>query len=104
VEFRFDFLPPVLALPKNRSIIGKNELARLKGKILMTWRKTNFTESYQLEISNNPKFSPSVVKTSTKENFFLWKKPPQGKFYWRVRSRAKGRRSAPSLTGEFSIQ
>ena len=101
--FVFSFLAPALVVPVNHSVLSKAKLLKEGDGTLLTWQKTNFTDFYELEISKDPNFESWVQKLKLKENFFIFKSPPQGKYYWRVRSYAKSVLSPPSPAFDLTI-
>ncbi len=102
--FRFDFFPPVLKFPKNKISLSQAEIEVDKGEILFTWQKTNFTDYYQIEISNNPKFKKSLKKLKTKENFSAIALSKKGKYWWRVRGFGQGVYSPHTPIFHFQIK
>lgn len=101
--FSFDFLPPMLVLPKNKAVLTSTDIKNENNKILFTWQKTNFTESYEIEISTNSAFTSSITKQRTKENFILLPAFPKGSYWWRVRSVASTTISRPSPIFELTL-
>lgn len=102
-EFTFDFSPPRLTYPKDRSELSLSRLPKNKRSVLMTWQKTNFTDGYEVVIADDPAFEKALLTQKTKENFFLLEGLRPGKYYWRVRSRSKDIVSQPSESHEFAV-
>lgn len=101
----FDFVPPVLAFPKDASQFQKAQLTKEKNQIVFTWRKTNFTEHYSFQISTSPRFDRVVYEVRPDGNFTVVKKDlPKGIYYWRVRSVGKTTSSDPSKPNRFEIK
>jgi hypothetical protein len=101
----FDFLPPTLAFPRDRSLFNIASLQQQNNQILFTWRKTNFTVSYEFEISNSPRFDRVLVKATPSANFTVLRtKLAKGTYYWRVRSIGRGVKSDPSGANAFTVQ
>jgi hypothetical protein len=103
-KFSFSFLPPVQVIPENNQVISLISLIQEGYRVLFTWQKTNFTEGYELEIANDASFKQIYLKKNSKENYFILKKPPAGKYWWRVRSFSKGLSSPMSAPFKFQIQ
>lgn len=86
--FSFNFLPPSPSTPKNKAVIPKDEVNSQGGTVLLTWKKTNFTSAYEIEVSSDPGFATPLVKKKIKENFFILRVQGGGTYYWRLRSYA----------------
>ena len=91
--FNFRFLPPLLILPKDgdrQSIpkpTGAFKTGAAEAGLLMTWQKTNFTASYDLQIARDREFKDVVVSKNLVDNFYvLPSSTVPGTYYWRVRS------------------
>lgn len=103
-NFSFDFMPPTLSSPKNRQSFTRASLQSTEDSLLLTWKKTNFTEAYQIEIASNTEFKSPIVARKIKENFYILKGLKTGRYFWRVTSHAKnGTSSLPSAPSEFSV-
>ncbi|OFZ53628.1 MAG: hypothetical protein A2428_15115 [Bdellovibrionales bacterium RIFOXYC1_FULL_54_43] len=102
--FIFDFLPPILTLPKDDARVAPAAEAPGGGNILLTWQHTNFTDSYELEIAKDENFDQIHEKITRKQNFLSLKRPPAGQYWWRVRSLSKNLSSAPSAAFRFTIE
>jgi hypothetical protein len=87
--FSFDFLAPALVIPEDGAVVTQSSVARSDNSILMTWQKMNFTVGYELEIASDAGFRKIVQRHQSKENFFILKGLPQGKYWWRVRCYSK---------------
>jgi hypothetical protein len=101
--FIFDFKPPVLVLPADEAKVSRKVIVASTNAILLTWEKTNFTEGYELEVSDDAKFNRSLIKRRVLENFFVLKAPGNGKYWWRVRSYTKELLSPPSKPNAFYL-
>lgn len=101
--FAFNFLPPALVIPGNKAVISRAALASSDNSVLMTWQKTNFTVGYEIEIAADSQFKKTLLKKNVKENFFVLKSAPTGKWWWRVRSFSKEIASAFSMPYELTI-
>ena len=101
--FRFDFLPPSLVLPMDRAALSRANLAKEGNRILLTWQKTNFTKTYEIQVARDRGFRDVLVSNKTVENFFVIDTPPAGTYFWRVRSVADGTASPPSSAYELVI-
>jgi len=94
--FILNFVAPLLVLPPDNNEYSKKRQVMGNDSILMTWQKTNFTDSYELELGADPDFKQSLLRQRVKENFFVFRAPPVGIYWWRVRSFAKETGSPPS--------
>jgi hypothetical protein len=101
--FRFDFLPPTLVLPTDKAALSRKGLSREGNRILLTWQKTSFTKTYEIQVARDRGFRDVLVSNRTVENFFVIETPPQGTYFWRVRSVADGVASPPSTPNELVI-
>lgn len=101
--FRFDFLPPPLVLPKDRGTVRLKK-GQKRAEVLFTWRTTNFTKKYEIQVSKNSNFETTTIKRSTRDNFFLLKGVSPGKYFWRVRSFGQGLYSAHSRSRSFQVK
>ncbi len=100
-SFAFDFLPPIPVTPASGSRISLARIAAGTNSVLLTWQKTNFTEAYQIEIAADAAFTKTIVKQKVSENFFLLDAPELGRYWWRLRSLARGAVSTPSKVHEL---
>jgi hypothetical protein len=98
--FGFEFLPPKLVEPLDEFIIQRTQ----EGRLLMTWQKTHFTQSYELEISEDPGFDKIWLKKRVRENFQVIPLPQPGTYHWRVKAISRGATSAPSPSRTFIIR
>jgi hypothetical protein len=101
--FVFNFLPPILVIPDNKTIVAMGSIRGVGKGILITWQKTNFTENYEIEISEDMEFKISVLKKKLTENYLIFKPEKAGKFWWRVRSYAINIPSPVSDPFEFTV-
>jgi hypothetical protein len=103
--YEFVFLPPQLVLPLNGAEIGSNSgRVGAVGTILFTWKKTLFTDSYEIELAEDASFSKPVVKKKVKENFLAIPTPDTGSYYWRVRSLSQGSASPASAPHSLTVR
>lgn len=94
-NFQFSFLPPSLVNPKDSQKVSLNQLyERNSGRLIFTWGKTNFTQSYRFELASDAQFKKIVVARELKENLILVEIPQTGRYWWRVRSFGKGKKSS----------
>jgi hypothetical protein len=100
VPYAFSYLPPNLVLPVDQAVLPHKAL--VSGS-LFTWRATNFTESYVFEVASDPAFTQMVKTLPVKENFYIYKVPKVGTYYWRVKSKAKNMLSSPSKVNQFTV-
>jgi hypothetical protein len=101
--FVFTFMAPSPVVPANKSVITAQILEEESDSILMTWEKTNFTDWYELQIATDPEFKSLVTTRRHRENFYIFKSPPTGHFYWRVRSSSKSLISSFSPAFELQV-
>jgi hypothetical protein len=102
-EFSFSFLPPAPALPRKNSIITQKRIRSDGNYVVLTWKKTNFTRGYEIEIGKDPQFKQIYLKKVLKENYFVLKNPALGQYWWRVRGFAKNLSSPLSEASVFTI-
>jgi hypothetical protein len=103
-SFTFKFLPPELSFPPDQEKISKKTvLGNKQGGVLLTWRITNFTDFYELEVATDAEFKNVTLKQNLKENFFTLKSLKTGQYWWRVRSISKTTVSNPSRARSFSL-
>jgi hypothetical protein len=102
-SFSFSFLAPLLVVPKDRATMTKAQLIAEDDSLLLTWQKTNFTEGYELEIGRDRNFGNLYVKQRTRENFYVFKSPPVGTYWWRVRAYSKNLWSPPSSANQILV-
>ena len=99
--FVFDFLPPRPVQPEPGAKVSQREVAT--DGILFTWQKTNFTDSYDLEIATDAQFKHLVAKENLEDNFMIVTSPGVGSYWWRTRSHSKGVTSAMSPPAGLTI-
>lgn len=102
-KFSMTFLPPLPVMPRHLAQIRLAELKKDQGNLLITWEKTNFTQRYQIEISKTPGFERPVIRQTLPENFYTFKKPAVGSYWWRTRSFSDTQSSSMSETARFEI-
>ncbi len=99
-EFTFSFFPPMLTQPDDK--------AQLKGRALLTWQKTNFTDSYILEVATDRDFKNKVLEKEQKENFYVYISPVASSeakpYWWRVLGVAQGVKSDFSKPFSFTLK
>ncbi len=99
----FNYLPPTLVLPTNNSLIKMKSIQKNSNRILLTWQKTNFTPTYEVEVSRDAGFTQIAIKRTLKDNYFILTHPPHGVYWWRVRSISKDISSPMSSPYSFSV-
>ncbi len=102
-KFAFNFLPPMLVVPEDKTVLSSEALKRDDDTILFTWQKTNFTEKYEFQIGLDVEFKTVYIKLVVKENFFVLKAPKPGKYWWRVKSMSKATASSFSRSHSLEI-
>lgn len=96
-HYEFVFMPPELVMPLNGATLSSGPgPGGAPGSILFTWKKTLFTENYELEVASDQGFSKPLFKKKVQENFLAIPTPDSGAYYWRVRSISQGAVSQPS--------
>lgn len=79
--------PPLLEPFNQASIFLQTQMEPF---IWLEWKKVEGATVYQLEVSDKPDFSRTLIKKSLSGNRYLIKeRVPLGKIYWRVRAEAK---------------
>ena len=99
----FQFDPPTPVFPADKAQLSVKDLHAKENRILFTWQKTNFTDSYEISISSDPTFQTVLLKRKTTENFFVLKAPKPGSYYWRVISNAGAISSSPSAAAQVNV-
>jgi len=102
--FNFNFLSPTLVLPKDQAVLHAKDLAQKDGGVLITWQKTTFTNDYELEIALDPDFNKKYTSMRSAENFYIFTAPPDGEYWWRVRSYSRKFKSNFSKPYKFIIK
>lgn len=102
VAFQFDYVPPVPMNPKSQEVIRLADLE--SNPLLFTWKKTNFTEFYELEVAYDVDFQRMAIRHKTSENFFAESQLRPGHYFWRVRSFANGVYSPATPASEFTLK
>jgi hypothetical protein len=102
-SFNFDFLAPRPTNPKDGAQVNQQTIQGEQGNILLTWQKTSFTEKYELQISLTKDFSKPLLQNDTQENFYVFRFPNPGVYYWRVRGFAAGVKSPYSAIQKLEI-
>jgi hypothetical protein len=106
--FEFKFLPPKLQEPKNGMIRPYQEtLGNSEGQIasqVLTWEKTNFTESYEIQISTSDQFDINTQVFESEQNFLAVPLKSRGTYVWRVRSIGKNLKSPFSSPYRFTMK
>lgn len=103
LTFGFEFLPPEPVSPAQNTKFDKSTLEKTVNNIFFTWSKTNFTEMYDFEIASDPSFSTIVGSYRIKDNVKSVQAPPDGQYFWRVRSISGKKISAPSQPFSFTV-
>lgn len=95
-SFLFNFVSPVLKLPKNGTgVSAAKTFGAKRPGMLFTWQRTNYTRSYQFELSTDPAFGTILKTVNLKQNFVVFKNLGAGTYYWRVRSVTGDLKSPP---------
>ncbi len=103
-KFSFKFLPPLLTIPKDNAEVILKAAGVSKDRILLTWKKTNFTQQYEIEISSDNQFRVISIKKTLKENYFILIAPKPGFYWWRVRGYTTELSSSFSAPFSFMIK
>ena len=99
--FLFDFLPPLPVQPDPGATLSEREITA--DGILFTWQKTNFTDSYDLQVAKDAQFKGIVVDENLEDNFLIVPSPGPGTYWWRTRSHSKGVTSPMSSPTKLTI-
>ena len=104
-EFQVKFNPPTMVVPEDGAKILRSEINKSSdGSVILTWKKTLFTERYEVEVSDDPAFGKVIWKARVSENYALFKTAKNQVFYWRVRSTNSTGASGFSLVRKFTLQ
>ena len=102
--FIFNFLSPELTNPLNQTSVKTAHIEKTGVGVLFTWQKTNFTESYELELASDATFSNVIKRQGTTGNFLLISGIRPGQYWWRVRSIAVGElKSTPGVPFKITV-
>jgi hypothetical protein len=86
-EFQVRFNPPTQVEPLPDASFSLNRLRRSSdGSILLTWKKTLYTEFYEVEVAEDAEFKKIIWRLKPKENYALYRSNKEQNFWWRVRS------------------
>jgi hypothetical protein len=86
-EFQVKFNPPTPVEPVSDATFSRSRLNQSSdGSILLTWKKTLYTDSYEVEIALDPQFEKVIWKAKPKENYALFRAKQDQNLWWRVRS------------------
>jgi len=95
-RFLFNFVSPVLTLPRNGiAVSAARTFGGKKAGMLFTWQRTNYTRSYDFELSVDPAFGSILKTVNLKQNFVVFKNLKPGTYYWRVRAVGTDMKSPP---------
>jgi len=98
--FEFTFAPPGLVLP-----VGGARISSASAQsVLFTWKKTNYTQAYEIELARDPAFNSIALKQRVKDNFHPIPMPEPGLYYWRVRSISETSMSPPSPANSLQVR
>lgn len=97
-EFRFSFDGPELTSPDQDAVIPVGATA------LLTWKKTNFTDAYEVQIFADQALTQLAAKKTVTENFYYFKNLKAGSYYWRVQSISGKQTSTFSKPRTFKVQ
>jgi len=86
-EFQVRFNPPSLVEPALDASFSRSKLSKSSdGSILLTWKKTLYTDYYEVEVASDSDFKQIVWRLKPKENYALFRTNKDQSFWWRVRS------------------
>ncbi len=98
------FPAPIPALPQNQTAISRREYSLKRRSLLLTWQRNRFAGEYDLDVASDPSFERIFRRQKVKENFIVFLQyPPNGTYYWRVRSLAREIKSPYSQTFSFKL-
>jgi hypothetical protein len=104
-EFQVRFNPPTMVVPESDARISRAEINKSSdGSVILTWKKTLFTEHYEVEVSEDPGFGKVLWTTKVTENYALFKTGKNQSFYWRVRSTNATGASGYTPIRKFTLQ
>jgi hypothetical protein len=79
-------------------------IAREGHSVLITWQKTNFTDFYELELAQDAAFAKIITKEKLRDNFYVYRSPVPGKYWWRVRGSSGTTMSPESAPLQFTVE
>jgi hypothetical protein len=104
-EFQVKFNPPVMVVPENDAKVLRAEINRASdGSVILTWKKTLFTDYYEVEVAEEGTFGKVFWRTKVVENYALFKTQKNQRFFWRVRSGNTTGASVYSTPRVFTLQ
>jgi hypothetical protein len=77
--------PPTLTLPDPNSEVVLTSKNQKEPGVVLTWIKDIRFKEYSVEISTDPHFEKIFQKSTVSENYYLFKDPKPGNYWWRVR-------------------
>ncbi len=103
-EFQVKFNPPNMVEPAQEAIFSRSKMSRSSdGSVLLTWKKTLFTDNYEVEVAEDENFSKVIWKARPKENYALFRSGKNQSFWWRVKSSNATGSSSFNAGRKFSL-
>jgi hypothetical protein len=77
---------PLLKYPPDKVFYSSQDIQLTSEKrILFTWVFKKYMEKFDIEISTDKSFNHVVARSTSVSNFYSFKNPPKGNYWWRVR-------------------
>jgi hypothetical protein len=101
VPFEIQLAAPVLKTPLDGTSVTPSK----QGTLLITWERTVLTDSYVVQISQDPSFTRKVREETATRNLLSLRGLNLGvSYYWRVQSIAHGHKSEWSQPSLFVLE
>ena len=96
--------PPTLTLPESQAEITLNSRDQKETGVVLTWIKDFRFKEYSVEISTDPSFVKNSKQAIVSDNYYRFKNPQPGKYWWRVRGLNQKLKSTVSDGRAFMIK
>jgi hypothetical protein len=98
IPIRITLDPPAPVSPVSGETLSMGE------EVVLTWKRTSLTTSYQLQIATDSRFQATSFSGTEEANFYRFVPLKSGKYYWRVKSNGAHGGSAWSSVSIFEMK
>jgi hypothetical protein len=98
IPIRIMLDPPAPVSPVSGEVLSMGD------EVVLTWKRTSLTTSYQLQIAADARFQATSFSGTEEVNFYRFSPPKAGKYYWRVKSNGVRGGSAWSSASVFEVK